>query len=303
MIFVSLIRRSFLVDWFMKSFKSITAEHLDEIPVIKEFDPHDIESLCAILGLSSYQKFVESKAPMEDPPRKRGSKAPAQKASVTREETMRNFLEFLWTEMTIKVMRADAKLLLHINDYLTSRKSVIYAEIDSRICKLQDQLSGWVDKKYAHEMESFAKRFRRLKQGENVGEPLFEFDRSFIDSEPGIKAVIDRLGSKLPAIEEQLHLPIDKISHLFEKIGELNVDNMSLKNLLEIAQESEFTEDELDSLEVMVRMTALPDYIDVKTFITSHMPSKHVVDEFQNALSSARREKPGGSARAAQGSF
>ena len=101
--------------------------------------------------------------------------------------------------------------------------------------------------------------------------------------------IVDRLGSKLPAIEEQLHLPIEKISHLFEKIGELNVDNVSLDNLLELAKESQFDEDELTSLEVMVRMTALPDYIDVKTFITSHMPSKCVVDEFQDALDSARR--------------
>ena len=72
----------------------------------------------------------------------------------------------------------------------------------------------------------------------------------------------------------------------------MTVDNMALNEFIALARESEFEDDEIDSLEVMVRMTALPDYIDVKTFITSLIPGKLVVDEFQEALSSARRKKP-----------
>ena len=212
---------------------------------------------------------------------------------IPRENIIKEFLEFLNSEITSKTMRFEAKLILQIYNFLMNEKLLINQMIDQNISMLQTDLVKWVNKKYSSEMESFAKKLRAFKSGILSNAELFVMDLSFVNfsedqkSNDIIKSMIDRLGSKIPPVEEPIAYPLEKIIELINSILSLNKETINLSELLECGKNSNFTNDEIDILEIMARMTALPEFIDVKEFIMSLAPDKNAAGEFQCLIQSS----------------
>ncbi|OHT16398.1 hypothetical protein TRFO_02634 [Tritrichomonas foetus] len=207
--------------------------------------------------------------------------------SLPHEVLFKQFLEYLFSEMTKKNLRADTKLILQIYTFLIEEKKLIDENVDKNIVQLKSELAKWVDKKYSKEMEMFAKKFRAFKAGVLNNVCLFEFDLSFANEIDNIKEIISRLAPKLPSIENQISLPMGKVADLIKAIISKNKHTFNLSELLECGKEADFTDDEIDLLEIMARMTALTDFIDVKEFAMSLIPDSSVSVDFKDMIESS----------------
>lgn len=184
-------------------------------------------------------------------------------------EKIDNFLKFLSESLTIRVLRIDANILLSIFRYLTNEIEQIERSIDERIKGLRELMTKWVDAKYSQEMEDFSEKFRKMKKNNDFDGNIFEISLKFKkDDDEECDALIKRLMPYLPSMDSPINFDKDKMIQLLNLVPN-DTTVLSMDELLKLAEEVGFSEEELAELEITITMSTIPDFIDIKEFGSS----------------------------------
>lgn len=215
-------------------------------------------------------KITEPKRPMSRIESSANFKVAEQKKPMTRMESLKSFLNYLKQEMKTKLMKNDVENLILMFDYLNEQKSLIDIEINKSIKNLEALLSRWCYIKYSREMELFAEHFRDYKKNKIRKDHMFEYDSSFVEDDE-ITKIVGRLLPYIPADGEMIDIDFGKITNLTKILMESEKLCITLEEMIEYGSRAGFDDEELLQLEVIVRMSFLPDFIDVKSFTSSFM--------------------------------
>ena len=145
----------------------------------------------------------------------------------------------------------------------------IERSIDERIKGLRELMTKWVDAKYSQEMEDFSEKFRKMKKNNDFDGNIFEISLKFKkDDDEECDALIKRLMPYLPSMDSPINFDKDKMIQLLNLVPN-DTTVLSMDELLKLAEEVGFSEEELAELEITITMSTIPDFIDIKEFGSS----------------------------------
>lgn len=181
------------------------------------------------------------------------------------DESIRNFLKFTLESMNVKTLKSDSKLVLEIFNYLVESKTKIVSRLFFILDSLKDKMTEWTQKKYHLEMETFSHRYKQLNCLQ-PNEPVFLYGKSF--AEDDYQTLVDRLGFR-----EIVPFSLARVYSLAEGLS--GPMTTTLSNILSVAEGVGFTYNELLSLEILIRLSSVPDNVNVYTLFYDIVPVDH----------------------------
>ena len=174
---------------------------------------------------------------------------------------IKEFLQYIKDNNPLKAMRNESDVLIKIFDFFISEKDRIAHFIENGKDELLKQFKDMVLHKYFNEMEPFSANLLALIEKGDKSKPVFQYDYSQIT---GHLHDLMEIAGGIPNPDYPRYLTKQKLSKFLEcsmsyEGGKkfLNIDDV--RNIADMAG---FGEPEKAELELIIRMTTNPDFVE-----------------------------------------
>lgn len=179
------------------------------------------------------------------------------------EETLFNnvaeFLHICTTKCNSESQKIEVQVLSTIFSQFVTEKNNIDHLVSQGKAILTKEFKDIVCKKHKQEMERFSEKFLRYQDNPRCPKPIFEYDHSTLSEH--LKVLSDRAGG-IPNPDYPMHLTKSKMENLVNESDKSKI-YINLKELIETAQKAGFDDADCAELELIVRMTSNPEFIQV----------------------------------------